>query len=98
MGCCSEDQLKPASIPLCNLVPDLHSHLFFECSFSMQIWSKVRDLFGLDAIPSCLADVVSFLIPISQGRSVVSVVSRISKSAIGSVASAAEQEFLSHAK
>ncbi|GJT32061.1 hypothetical protein Tco_0922480 [Tanacetum coccineum] len=78
MGCCSEDQLKPASIPLCNLVPDLHSHLFFECSFSMQIWSKVRDLFGLDAIPPCLADVVSFLIPISKGRSVKSVVSWVS--------------------
>ncbi|GJX51199.1 reverse transcriptase domain, reverse transcriptase zinc-binding domain protein [Tanacetum coccineum] len=26
--------------PLCNLVPDSHDHLFFECAFSSQVWFK----------------------------------------------------------
>nr|GEU32802.1 reverse transcriptase domain, reverse transcriptase zinc-binding domain protein [Tanacetum cinerariifolium] len=26
--------------PLCDLVPDSHGHLFFECAFSSQVWSK----------------------------------------------------------
>ncbi|GJU68869.1 reverse transcriptase domain, reverse transcriptase zinc-binding domain protein [Tanacetum coccineum] len=63
--------------PLCDLVLASHSHLFFECSFSMQSWSHVHALSGLDVIPLRLADVVSFLIPISKGGSVVSVVAWI---------------------
>ncbi|GKC80489.1 xylulose kinase-1, partial [Tanacetum coccineum] len=48
--------------PLCDLVPDSHDHLFFECSFSSQVWSKVRVLCGMDAIPPHLSDVVAFII------------------------------------
>nr|GEU44033.1 hypothetical protein [Tanacetum cinerariifolium] len=29
--------------PLCNMVPDSHDHLFFECSFSSHVWSKERN-------------------------------------------------------
>ena len=28
--------------PLCNLVNDSHSHLFFECEFSKEIWSDLK--------------------------------------------------------
>nr|GFC67916.1 reverse transcriptase domain, reverse transcriptase zinc-binding domain protein [Tanacetum cinerariifolium] len=26
--------------PLCDLVPDSHDHLFFECAFTSKVWSK----------------------------------------------------------
>ncbi|GJV92054.1 reverse transcriptase domain, reverse transcriptase zinc-binding domain protein [Tanacetum coccineum] len=63
--------------PLCDLVPDSHDHLFFECSFSSQVWSKVRVLCGMDAIPPHLRDVVAFIVPLSKGKIVVSIISRI---------------------
>ncbi|GJS81519.1 hypothetical protein Tco_0748060 [Tanacetum coccineum] len=63
--------------PLCDLVPDSHDHLFFECSFSSQVWSKVRVLYGMDAIPPHLSDVVAFIVPLSKGKTVVSIISRI---------------------
>ncbi|GJT55811.1 reverse transcriptase domain, reverse transcriptase zinc-binding domain protein [Tanacetum coccineum] len=61
--------------PLCDLVPDSHDHLFFECSFSSQVWSKVRVL--MDAIPPHLSDVVAFIVLLSKGKTVVSIISRI---------------------
>ncbi|GJR18473.1 putative reverse transcriptase domain-containing protein [Tanacetum coccineum] len=63
--------------PLCDLVPDSHDHLFFECSFSSQVWSKVRVLCGMDDISPRLMDVVAFIIPISKGKTVVIILSRI---------------------
>ncbi|GJS82210.1 reverse transcriptase domain, reverse transcriptase zinc-binding domain protein [Tanacetum coccineum] len=63
--------------PLCDLVPDSHDHLFFECSFSSQVWSKVRVLCGMDSIPPHLSDVVAFIVPLSKGKTVVSIISRI---------------------
>ncbi|GJV04587.1 putative reverse transcriptase domain, reverse transcriptase zinc-binding domain protein [Tanacetum coccineum] len=47
--------------PLCDLVPDSHDHLFFECSFSSQVWSQVRALCGMDSVPPRLADVIAFI-------------------------------------
>ena len=63
--------------PLCDTVPDSHAHLFFECQFSTQVWLQVRSLSGMDAVPPVLEDVLMFLIPISKGRSVVSILSRL---------------------
>ncbi|GKA89804.1 reverse transcriptase domain, reverse transcriptase zinc-binding domain protein [Tanacetum coccineum] len=63
--------------PLCDLVPDSHDHLFFECSFSSQVWSQVRALCGMDSIPPRLADVIAFIVPISKGKTVISIISRI---------------------
>ncbi|GJZ02823.1 reverse transcriptase domain, reverse transcriptase zinc-binding domain protein [Tanacetum coccineum] len=62
---------------LCDLVPDSHDHLFFECSFSSQVWSKVRGLCGMDVIPPRLIDVLAFVIPIYKGRTAVSILCRI---------------------
>ncbi|PWA72694.1 reverse transcriptase domain, Reverse transcriptase zinc-binding domain protein [Artemisia annua] len=52
---------------LCEVVPDSHPHLFFECQFSMQVWLQIRALSGMDAVPPSLEDVITFLIPISKG-------------------------------
>ncbi|GKC26417.1 zinc knuckle CX2CX4HX4C containing protein, partial [Tanacetum coccineum] len=54
--------------PLCELVPDSHDHLFFECSFSSQVWSQVRVLCGIDSISPQLGDVIAFIIPISKAK------------------------------
>ncbi|GJY57254.1 reverse transcriptase domain, reverse transcriptase zinc-binding domain protein [Tanacetum coccineum] len=63
--------------PLCDLVPDSHDHLFFECSFSSQVWYQVRALCGIDSISHRLADVIAFIVPISKGKTVISILSRI---------------------
>lgn len=67
--------------PLCDTIPDSHPHLFFECLFSMQVWLQVwlqvRVLSGMDVVPPLLEDVLTFIMPISKGRSVVSILSRL---------------------
>nr|GFB83363.1 reverse transcriptase domain, reverse transcriptase zinc-binding domain protein [Tanacetum cinerariifolium] len=63
--------------PLCDLVPDSHDHLFFECAFSSQMWYKVRVLCGMDSIPPQLIDVTTFINPISKGKTTVIILSRL---------------------
>ncbi|PWA60540.1 reverse transcriptase domain, Reverse transcriptase zinc-binding domain protein [Artemisia annua] len=63
--------------PLCDSVPDSHPHLFFECQFSLQVWLQVWVLLGMDDVPPSLDDALTFLIPISKGRSVISIISRL---------------------
>ncbi|GKE60465.1 hypothetical protein Tco_1510832 [Tanacetum coccineum] len=41
------------------------------------VWSKVRVLCGMDAIPPHLSDVVAFIVPLSKGKTDVSIISRI---------------------
>ncbi|GJR25720.1 zinc knuckle CX2CX4HX4C containing protein [Tanacetum coccineum] len=62
--------------PLCEVVPDSNSHLFFECTFASQVWFQVRALTGMSSVPPRLVDVLAFLIP-SKGSSVSNVISRI---------------------
>ncbi|GKC67731.1 putative RNA-directed DNA polymerase, partial [Tanacetum coccineum] len=47
--------------PLCDLVTDSHDHLFLECSFSSQVWSRVRGLCGMDYVSPRLMDVCDFI-------------------------------------
>ncbi|GJV37057.1 sodium/hydrogen exchanger 6 [Tanacetum coccineum] len=63
--------------PLYDLVPDSHGHLFFECAFSSQVWSKVRVLCSMDSIPPRFIDVTTFINPISKGKTAVSILSRL---------------------
>ncbi|GJV38923.1 sodium/hydrogen exchanger 6 [Tanacetum coccineum] len=48
--------------PLCDMVPDSHSHLFFECLFASQVWFQVRALTGMSSVPLRFVDVLAFLI------------------------------------
>ncbi|GJS26843.1 sodium/hydrogen exchanger 6 [Tanacetum coccineum] len=41
------------------------------------MWSKVRVLCGMDTISPYLIDVVAFIVPISKGKTVISILSRI---------------------
>nr|GEX97390.1 reverse transcriptase domain, reverse transcriptase zinc-binding domain protein [Tanacetum cinerariifolium] len=63
--------------PLCDLVPDSHDHLLFECAFSSHVWSKVRVFYGMDDILPRLIDVITFITPISKGKPMVSILSRL---------------------
>ena len=63
--------------PLCEVVPDSHPHLFFECQFSMQVWLQIRLLAGMDGVPPIMDDVLMAIIPTSKGRSVPSIISRL---------------------
>ncbi|GKF25291.1 reverse transcriptase domain, reverse transcriptase zinc-binding domain protein, partial [Tanacetum coccineum] len=63
--------------PLCDLVPDSHDYLFFECAFSLQVWFKVCVLYGMDSIPPRLIDVTTFITLISKGKMAVSILSRL---------------------
>ncbi|GJY03440.1 putative reverse transcriptase domain, reverse transcriptase zinc-binding domain protein [Tanacetum coccineum] len=46
--------------PLCDIVPDTHAHLFFECPFSMQVWSQGTSVVSI--ISQLLLGVVSYYI------------------------------------
>ncbi|GJS72430.1 zinc knuckle CX2CX4HX4C containing protein [Tanacetum coccineum] len=63
--------------PMCDLIPDSHDHLFFECAFSSHVWSKVHVLCGMDSIPPWLIDVTNFINHISKGKTAVSILSRL---------------------
>ncbi|GKD02507.1 reverse transcriptase domain, reverse transcriptase zinc-binding domain protein [Tanacetum coccineum] len=69
--------LNMLKCPLCDLVLDSHDHLFFECAFSSQVWSKVRALCGMDSIPPRLIDVTTFINPISKSKTEVIILSRL---------------------
>ncbi|GJX37778.1 putative gag-pol polyprotein [Tanacetum coccineum] len=62
--------------PLCDMVPDSHSYLFFECSFASQVWFQVRASTSMSFVPPRLVDVLAFLIQ-SKGSSVSNVISRL---------------------
>ncbi|GKB59479.1 hypothetical protein Tco_0915665 [Tanacetum coccineum] len=54
------------------------SHItFFECSFSSQCGLWFRVLCGMDAISPHLSNVVAFIVPLSKGKIVVSIIFRI---------------------
>nr|GEV04253.1 hypothetical protein [Tanacetum cinerariifolium] len=74
---CPSIDLNLLRCPLCDLVPDSHAYLFFECSFASQVWSKVRVLCGMDYIPLRLMDVIAFIVTISKGGTVVIILSRL---------------------
>nr|GEU44046.1 hypothetical protein [Tanacetum cinerariifolium] len=63
--------------PLCETQPDSHEHLFFECSFSHQVWSHIKQSAGLSDSGSSLISIVSILIPIAKRKTVRSCIGKI---------------------
>ncbi|GJW47654.1 hypothetical protein Tco_0079300 [Tanacetum coccineum] len=56
--------------PLCEMQPDSHEHLFFDCSFSQQVWSRVKHFAGLMGSSPSLDSIVSIhnLLPKQNNR------------------------------
>ena len=63
--------------PLCELQPDSHEHLFFECLFSSQVWNSLKVFADLGVMPSSLDAIITFLTIKARSRSVRSVVSKL---------------------
>ncbi|GJZ37408.1 putative reverse transcriptase domain, reverse transcriptase zinc-binding domain protein [Tanacetum coccineum] len=72
--------------PLCETQPDSHEHLFFDCPFSQQVWSRVQQVAGLTGAGPSLASIVTHLMPIAKRKS--------SKSCIGKLVVAAAAYFV----
>ncbi|GJT02460.1 putative reverse transcriptase domain-containing protein [Tanacetum coccineum] len=63
--------------PLCETQPDSHEHLFFDCSFSFQIWSRIKQFAGLMGSGSSLDSIVSILMPIAKRKSFKSCIGKL---------------------
>ncbi|GKD75688.1 reverse transcriptase domain, reverse transcriptase zinc-binding domain protein, partial [Tanacetum coccineum] len=62
---------------LCELQPDSHEHLFFDCVFSQQVWSRVKDLAGLpNSVPS-IDDILHDISPFAKKRTSKSIVAKL---------------------
>lgn len=86
--CVCQDKIKPWDVhssiiianlrcPLCSIVPDTHSHLFFECPYSTQIWCSMRKFAGMDLVSSKWSDIDDWLQPISKRNICRSVIGRL---------------------
>ncbi|GKC89077.1 protein LAZ1 [Tanacetum coccineum] len=58
---------------LCESQPDSHPHLFFECRFSSKVWSYVRVLADMDLVPPNMHDIILYLQPLGNKRTVRSI-------------------------
>ncbi|GJW99243.1 reverse transcriptase zinc-binding domain-containing protein [Tanacetum coccineum] len=63
--------------PLCDIQPDSHAHLFFECNFSKQVWMYIRHLTNMDVVPPTLTHITSHLQPLAKKRTAKSILGRI---------------------
>ena len=63
--------------PLCEMQPDSHEHLFFDCTFSSHIWAHMKLLVGLPSVSPSLEAIVNYLVPISKKRSARSVIAKL---------------------
>ncbi|GJS59024.1 hypothetical protein Tco_0653808, partial [Tanacetum coccineum] len=68
--------LNAGSCLLCSSQPDSHEHLFFECTFSKQVWAHMSQLAGC-SLPSNVYDVVNSIIPFANRRTSMSIVTKL---------------------
>nr|GFA34143.1 hypothetical protein [Tanacetum cinerariifolium] len=61
---------------LCETQPDSHDHLFFECSFSLQVLEQMRSMIGIPNMLSSLDLIVNFFISIVKKRSARSIIAK----------------------
>ncbi|GJU09830.1 homeodomain-like protein [Tanacetum coccineum] len=62
---------------LCDLQADSREHLFFECSYSTQVWATVRRLASMDNVPPVLQNIVLYLQPMAHKRTAKSIIGKI---------------------
>ncbi|GJU89779.1 hypothetical protein Tco_1302202 [Tanacetum coccineum] len=60
--------------PLCKLQPDTYDHLFFECSFSTQVWNRLKPYVRISNFPSSLSRIVIFLDSLATKKSTRAVI------------------------
>ncbi|GKB63570.1 putative RNA-directed DNA polymerase [Tanacetum coccineum] len=62
---------------LCDLQADSREHLFFECSYSTQVWATVRRLASMDNVPPVLQNILLYLQPMAHKRTAKSIIGKI---------------------
>nr|GEU56739.1 hypothetical protein [Tanacetum cinerariifolium] len=62
---------------LCELQPDSHEHLFFNCSFAQQVWNRVKDLAGLFNSSPSMDDILHGIAPFAKRRTLKSIVAKL---------------------
>ncbi|XP_071699917.1 uncharacterized protein [Rutidosis leptorrhynchoides] len=81
----TQDKLKPwdirdGSTPICAFCksePDSHTHLFFLCPFSMQVWGRVQSMIITDVQSFDIRVVVERITPMASRRLARVVVSKL---------------------
>ncbi|GKE69324.1 hypothetical protein Tco_1527396 [Tanacetum coccineum] len=68
--------------PLCDLQPDSHEHLFFECQFSQQVWSHFKPLAGLSSTRPEITHIISTITPFANRRSSKNVIAKLVMAAL----------------
>nr|GEX26878.1 hypothetical protein [Tanacetum cinerariifolium] len=63
--------------PLCDLQPDSHKHLFFECPFSQQVWNHMKCFANLDGTRPELDHIMSIIKPFAKRRSSKNVIAKL---------------------
>ncbi|MFS7976250.1 hypothetical protein Hanom_Chr10g00890251 [Helianthus anomalus] len=66
---------------LCYENYDSHSHLFFECKFSSQVWHMVRQKVGMDTVQPIWGDIVEWLSARARSKTAANLVTRIAVAA-----------------
>ncbi|GJS45306.1 putative reverse transcriptase domain-containing protein [Tanacetum coccineum] len=62
---------------LCGTQPDSHEHLFFKCSYSSKVWTLIRGLVGMDAVPPILDNILGWFQPMGNKRTIQNIVGKI---------------------
>ncbi|XP_022003156.1 uncharacterized protein LOC110900579 [Helianthus annuus] len=73
----SETNLNLMCCPLCCNNRDSRDHLFFECSFAMQVWNNVRCLTNMEDVNGSWTDVMAWMTHNSSLQKPDNVVSRL---------------------
>ncbi|GJY45516.1 hypothetical protein Tco_0434579 [Tanacetum coccineum] len=62
---------------LCESQHDSHEHLFFECSFSQQVWNQVKGVAGLASSNASIYDTIDDIIPFAARKTSKSVIAKL---------------------
>nr|GEX24019.1 hypothetical protein [Tanacetum cinerariifolium] len=62
---------------LCSSLPDSHEHLFFECTFSRQVWTHMSKMAGCTSLHLNVYDMVCSIIPSAKRRTSDSIIIKL---------------------
>ena len=78
----SDVDLNQLRCSLCKNQPDSHAHLFFECTYSLQVWFRVLHRAEIQFASAKWSDIMAWLIPISKRNNVEIIVARLILAAV----------------
>ncbi|GJW44645.1 hypothetical protein Tco_0073444 [Tanacetum coccineum] len=62
---------------LCEVQPDSHEHLFFDCPFSHGIWNHMKVLAGINILANDVYSIIDYLLPYAERRTSRSVIAKL---------------------